>query len=721
MLAQLPDWASCLFDEGPRYFAIHGGRGSAKSRSVATALLLRAAQKPLRILCAREIQKSIRDSVKRLLDDEIARLGLGEFYTSLETEIRGANGSLFIFAGLRSNIESIKSMEGIDIVWVEEAQTVSQGSLDTLIPTIRKPGSQIIFTWNPKGAADPVDAMFRGETVPPGTVCKQVNWQDNPWFPEVLRVEKDYDAKRDPGRYAHVWGGAYLTRSEACVFSNWRVEEFEAPPDAHHRFGADWGYAVDPTVLVRCHIVGRTLYVDYEAYAIGCAIVDTPDLFLTVPAAEKWPIVADSSRPETIAHMRAHGFPKIMPATKGPGSVDDGIEWLRSLDIVVHPRCEHIVSELTTYNYKTDPITGAVLPVLQDKNNHCIAEGQPVLTARGYVPVETVTTDDMVLTRGGWRPVIFAGVTDYDREIVKVTTTVGEFLCTPDHEVWTSKGFVRADALRYDDEVIGDASWPTLSESSGVGSCGAATPTASTCRTGGTSSACPATSRCGCIAQCGRLCTAQCQPATTSTTSMATQETTTSPILSASLHSSTPTSMSGATSAERSSACFSMPSDHSQRSGTPATPGELCTSALAHSRTATSSLNPSPASSAAPSSLLAHSATEISSAPTSASQPPAALLASTTSTVIAVSAGSSFEPTDTARSRLAPGRVVRVQEHGRCERVYDLTVDEHHEFIVGGVLVSNCIDALRYACESARRAPVKKPASVTPRPTLNHW
>ena len=208
MKAQLPDWASCLFDVSARYFAIHGGRGSAKSRSVATALLLRAAEKPMRILCAREIQKSIRDSVKRLLDDEIARLGLSDFYSSLETEIRGANGSLFIFAGLRSNVESVKSMEGVDVCWVEEAQTVSQTSLDTLVPTIRAPGSQIMFTWNPRAATDPVDAMFRGETAPPGTIRREVNWSDNPWFPDVLRVELEYDRKRDPGRYAHVWEGA---------------------------------------------------------------------------------------------------------------------------------------------------------------------------------------------------------------------------------------------------------------------------------------------------------------------------------------------------------------------------------------------------------------------------------------------------------------------------------------------------------------------------------
>jgi phage terminase large subunit len=263
-------------------------------------------------------------------------------------------------------------MEGVDVCWVEEAQTVSQTSLDTLVPTIRAPGSQIVFTWNPRSAADPVDAMFRGETAPPGTVRREVNWQDNPWFPDVLRVELEYDRKRDPGRYAHVWEGAYLTRSEACVFRNWRVEEFEAPRDAVFRLGADWGFAADPTVLVRCYVEGRTIYIDHEAWMIGCEIVDTPSLFLTVPDAERWPIVADSSRPETIAHMRKHGFPKIMGAVKGPRSVEEGVEWLRSHDIVVHPRCRHVIDELTTYSYKTDPLTGGILPVLEDKHNHTI-------------------------------------------------------------------------------------------------------------------------------------------------------------------------------------------------------------------------------------------------------------------------------------------------------------------------------------------------------------
>jgi phage terminase large subunit len=369
---QLPKWSECLFDESARYIAVKGGRGSGKSRSVATALNLRAAAKPLRILCVREIQKSIRDSSKRLLDDDAERNGLAGFYTSLETEVRGANGSLFLFAGLRSNIDSIKSMEGIDICWVEEAQSVSKTSLETLIPTIRKPGSQIIFTWNPKHETDPIEEMFGRDDLPPDTRLKTVNYVDNPWFPDVLQKEADYDLKRDPEKYNHVWMGGYLRNSESRVFRNWTVEEFEAPADALFRLGADWGFASDPSVLVRCHIVGRKLFIDYEAHMVGCEIMDLPSLFMSVPGAEKWPITADSARPETISHMRNNGFPKIQAAVKGPKSIEDGIEWLKSFDIVVHPRCRHTIDELTMYSYKTDPLTQLVLPLLEDKNNHII-------------------------------------------------------------------------------------------------------------------------------------------------------------------------------------------------------------------------------------------------------------------------------------------------------------------------------------------------------------
>lgn len=166
-------------------------------------------------------------------------------------------------------------------------------------------------------------------------------------------------------------GGNWKIKStQARVFKNWRIEEFEAPADAVHRFGADWGFAEDPTVLVRCHVIGRTLYIDHEAYMVGCEIADTPDLFLTIPEAEHWPIVADSSRPETISHMRKNGFPKIMAAVKGPNSVKEGVEWLKSHQIVVHPRCTNVINELTLYSYKVDDLTGAILPILADDDNH---------------------------------------------------------------------------------------------------------------------------------------------------------------------------------------------------------------------------------------------------------------------------------------------------------------------------------------------------------------
>lgn len=354
-----------------RYRAVYGGRGSAKSHSFAQSLVLKAAEKPLRIGCYREIQKSIRDSVKRLLDDKIRESGLTDFYESTDTEIRGPNGSLFIFGGLRTNPDAVKSTEGLDIAAVFEANKVSQRSWDLLIPTVRKPGSEIWAEWNPDNPKDPVDAMFRAEA-PPGSIVRRVNWDQNPFFPEVLKQELEWDRKRDPEKYAHIWMGEYQRNSEARVFKNWTVEEFERPKGTVHRLGADWGFSVDPSVLIRCDIDGNRLYVDYEAYRIGCEIVNLPELFMGVPDAEKWPIRADSARPETINYMQKHGFPKMQAAVKGANSVIEGVQFLQSLDIVVHPRCKHTIDELTMYSYKVDQDTSEVLPILEDKNNHVI-------------------------------------------------------------------------------------------------------------------------------------------------------------------------------------------------------------------------------------------------------------------------------------------------------------------------------------------------------------
>jgi len=218
MEVTLPTAFQFLFQPS-RYKAIYGGRGSAKSHSVATALVLKAAAKPLRILCGREIQNSIKDSVKRLIDDKIKECGLENFYKSTETEVRGRNGSLFIFAGLKTNIQSIKSMEGIDIAWIEEADTLSQNSLNVLVPTIRKEDSEIWFTWNPANELDAVDMMFRGKVPPPNTLVRQVSYDVNPFFPEVLRKEMEFDKVNDIEKYEHVWRGGYRVTTQGAYYS----------------------------------------------------------------------------------------------------------------------------------------------------------------------------------------------------------------------------------------------------------------------------------------------------------------------------------------------------------------------------------------------------------------------------------------------------------------------------------------------------------------------
>lgn len=358
-----------------RYKGAHGGRGSGKSHFFAELLVeSHVADQNRKSVGVREIQKSIKMSVKQLIEDKISQLGVESYFDVLDTMIKSRRGDgVIIFQGMQNHTaDSIKSLEGFDCAWIEEAQSLSQRSLDLLRPTIRKPGSEIWASWNPYLPTDPIDVLLRGDNPPPGAIIREVNFNDNPWFPDVLREEMEYDRGRDIDKYAHVWTGGYVKNTSARVFRNWRIEEFEAPEDATFRLGADWGFSVDPTVLIRCYIVGRTLYVDYEAYRVGCEILDTPDLFMTIPDAERWPIIADNARPETISHMQKNGFPKMMAAVKGKGSLEEGVEWLKTFDIVVHPRCAHTIDELTMYSYKVDATTGLILPVLEDKKNHVI-------------------------------------------------------------------------------------------------------------------------------------------------------------------------------------------------------------------------------------------------------------------------------------------------------------------------------------------------------------
>lgn len=359
--------------EPSRYKGAHGGRGSGKSHFFAELLIERSLMAKTSAVCVREIQKSLAQSVKKLLELKIEALGVGSLFEVQESQIKTPGGGLIIFQGMQNHTaDSIKSLEGYDIAWVEEAQSLSQRSLDLLRPTLRKPGSELWFSWNPNLETDPVDALLRGESPPPDAMIVQANYRDNPWLPQVLRDELEYDQKRDPDKFAHVWLGEYQRNSEARVFRNWTIEEFDAPKGTTFRLGADWGFSVDPSVLVRCYIDGRRLYVDHEAYMVGCEIDQLPNLFDRVPESRKWFITADSARPETISYMQKHGYPRINAAIKGAKSLEEGVQFLQSYDIVVHPRCQHVIDELTLYSYDTDPLTGTVLPKLKDKDNHLI-------------------------------------------------------------------------------------------------------------------------------------------------------------------------------------------------------------------------------------------------------------------------------------------------------------------------------------------------------------
>lgn len=356
-----------------RYLGVFGGRGSGKSHFVAERIIESHIMGKRDTVCLRETQKSLQHSSKKLLEQKIQSMNAGYYFEVQSNRILSKSGGVMIFEGLQSHTaESIKSLEGFDEAWVEEAQSLSQRSLDILRPTIRKQGSVIIFTWNPKNINDPVDALLRADKVPKDSIVLEANYTDNPFFPSVLQDEMEYDRSRDPDKYAHVWLGQYLRNSSARVFKNWVIEEIEPPNGTVFRFGADFGFSIDPSVVVRCWIEGNNLCIDYEAYQIGCEIVNLPALFMSVPEAERWPLVADSSRPETISHLRGNGFPRILSAVKGARSVEEGIEFLKSYNIIVHPRCVHVIDELTLYSYKTDPLTGQVIPILVDKLNHCI-------------------------------------------------------------------------------------------------------------------------------------------------------------------------------------------------------------------------------------------------------------------------------------------------------------------------------------------------------------
>jgi phage terminase large subunit len=271
-----------------RYKGAKGGRGSGKSHFFADELVTAGAEHPwnnggegLRAVCLREIQKDLRQSSKLLIEDKIRRRGFGAPGWKVYDKVISTPGDgLIIFQGMQNHTaDSVKSLEGFKVAWCEEAQNFSERSLTLLRPTLRATGSEIWASWNPLDADDPIETLLV-KAPPAGSLVVHANYNDNPWLSHELRAEMEYDRDHDPEKYAHVWLGAYRARSAAQVFRNWRIGQVDIPDGARPYYGADWGFSVDPSVLVRTWLIGdRTLYIDREAYAVGCEIDNTPALF----------------------------------------------------------------------------------------------------------------------------------------------------------------------------------------------------------------------------------------------------------------------------------------------------------------------------------------------------------------------------------------------------------------------------------------------------------
>ncbi|MGL5113635.1 MAG: PBSX family phage terminase large subunit [Flavobacterium sp.] len=460
---ELPNKLHFLLDKKARFKVARGGRGSAKSGSIARGLNVRAITKPLTILCTRELQNSIADSVHSLLTDCAEQMGVYKLFDVTAATIRTANGSNFIFKGLRNNISEVKSLHDVDICWVEEAQGISGKIWDILIPTIRNKDSEIWISYNPNEDTDPTHQKFgkinfpfweenqkyeKGrlltdpESIPSNftiwesrkndndqplgegefwsryMISVEVNYVDNPFFEGTeLYAEMMASKELKPEEYKNIWLGQPKSRSDLQVFKDkWVVDPFITPPvsEMYHKrifFGADWG-TIDPTTLIRCFIKDGKLYIDYEAWETGTELNAIDGLFQTVPESKNWKIYGDSSRPDIIKLLQNQKY-KIfsvkkttvsldpLDRQKAKGYIESGVEYIRNFDkVVIHPRCVKTIEEFTNFKHKIDK-TGIILPEFESGFDHLIDALRYALSE--YISRPKTTMADIARAKQGQR------------------------------------------------------------------------------------------------------------------------------------------------------------------------------------------------------------------------------------------------------------------------------------------------------------------------------
>lgn len=381
------------------YRVAYGGRGSGKTMTFAKMVAVNAVSFAASgdngvILCGREFMNSLDDSTLAELKAAIASepellapwFDVGEKYI----RTKGLPGRVdFVFIGLRHNLDSLKSKARVLLTWIDEAENVSEMAYRKLLPTVRRFQGEVWLTYNPESPESATHTRFRGSSRE-GILIECVNWNDNPWFPDGLEEERLADLADRPDIYHHVWEGEFLTLTEAQVFAGrYSVEAFDPQPEWTPYYGLDFGFSKDPIACVQLHKVGQVLYWRKEAVKVGLDM-HLQGGFIKERMGEqiaRYDIIADNARPENISYLSkpvsqtggSFQLPRIKPAAKGKGSVEDGVDFIKSHKNVIHHDCVEIHREFKLYSYKVDKQSGQILPVLVDANNHCIDAGRYAL------------------------------------------------------------------------------------------------------------------------------------------------------------------------------------------------------------------------------------------------------------------------------------------------------------------------------------------------------
>ena len=362
-----------------RFHVLKGGRGSAKTRAAAAWCAARAIQHAQAgrrgvIMCGREHLNSLEESsLPEIKEAILSHEWMAPLFDMGEKYVRTSCGSVsFAFAGLRHNLDSLKSKARILDAWIEEAENVSDAAWRKLIPTIREERSKLVITYNPESSESATHKRFV-QNPQADVAVTHINWNDNPWFPDVLNTERKRDLLNSPETYAHVWEGEFFTMTDAQIMAGkWHVQEFNPLPTWDGPFqGGDFGFAMDPTAAVRLWVSKGSLYISHEAFKQKLELDDTSAFVSnTIPDWDRFTSRWDSARPESISYLRRHGMPQIATVEKWPGSVEDGIKFIRSFDkIIIHPRCTNMQREARLYSYKTNS-AGDILPIPVDAHNH---------------------------------------------------------------------------------------------------------------------------------------------------------------------------------------------------------------------------------------------------------------------------------------------------------------------------------------------------------------